>query len=94
MCLGWESMNLLVVNVMLGKVVFFVDFVKMGQKRRIMILMIFNKLMKLLGWLKMIRNSILNQKFWVWNHMGENFVFELKVDLRTFEKQVIFGELD
>ena len=42
----------------------------------------------------MIRNSILNQKFWVWNHMGENFVFELKVDLRTFEKQVIFGELD
>jgi len=42
-------MNLLVVNVMLGKVVFFVDFVKMGQKRRIMILMIFNKLMKLLG---------------------------------------------
>jgi len=42
----------------------------------------------------MTRNSVLNQKFWVWNHMRENLVFELKVYLSTFEKYVVCGELD
>ena len=48
--------------------------------------MILNRLMKLTCGVRLIRNSVLDQRLCVWNRLEENQVFELKVDLSAIEK--------
>jgi len=63
-----------------------VIFVKMGQKRISLILMFLNGFMELSWWIGLSRISVFNCHILVRNRLGENWGFELKVVLSTFEK--------
>ena len=54
----------------------FYDFCKMGHEWRSLIMMNWSELMMLLLWVRMNRIFVLNYEFWMWDCLGENWVFQ------------------